>query len=138
MNVFLCYGTARDQLLAFRLQVMAAVGGITAFVPWRNPDAAGRKMIQERLKATDLVLVLVSSKLGRTAVKFMEGAEKLAKPMLVMDGSSVSYVGGDLRNYIEARWKDQRDQDRVRALLLLASGLVLLDQTACRRKKVSA
>ncbi len=94
MKAFISYSTALDQIIALRLQTMAAVYGITSYVPpatTRQVDS--RQLIPEvltELQASDVILAIVTHNPAASAVSEMNWAIAAGKLLVPIVGPTVS------------------------------------------------
>lgn len=90
MMVFISYGSATDQVTALRLQALAAVNGLTAFVPpahTRRSGAAGMDPeVRNKLAAADVVLGLAGAALTEPCRQELNHGIALRKNTIVMAG----------------------------------------------------
>src|SRR5690348_9757882 len=88
MNVFISYGSAADQVTALRLQALAAVNGLSAYVPpahtrEKSPavlDSASR----QKLKKTEVVLGVIGAGFTKACRQELDTAIALKKTTIVM------------------------------------------------------
>ena len=88
MNVFISYGDLADQVIALRLQALAAVNGMTVFVPpaWtRNPsrDLVSPE-VELKLKESDVVLGVVANGFAPACGAELDTGLLLGKQVIVM------------------------------------------------------
>ena len=101
MKAFISYSTALDQIIALRLQTLAAVYGITSYVPpatTRQIDA--RQLSPEvlvQLQASDVVLAIITHNPAASAVSEMNWAVASGKLLVPIVGPDVS--PGDYREF---------------------------------------
>lgn len=90
MMVFISYGSAADQVTALRLQALAAVNGLTAFVPpahtRRSGAAAMDPEVRNKLAAADVVLGLAGTELTEPCRQELSHGISLGKNTIVMAG----------------------------------------------------
>ena len=88
MKVFLSYGSVSDQVTALRLQALAAVNGLTVYVPpiyTRHSDAVLLDPgSEQKLKEVDVVLAIVGSGVTESCRQELNTALAFAKPTIVM------------------------------------------------------
>ena len=77
MKVFLSYGGTADQVTTLRLQALAAVNGLSVFVPpaltRQSPALVVESEVARRLGDSDVVLAVIASALTRGALKLPRG-----------------------------------------------------------------
>ena len=88
MKVFISYGDAADQVLALRLQALAAVNGLTVYVPPAftrqgiqtvlNPDIA------QKLSESEITLGVIGSGLSEACWQELNAGLSTGKHMIVM------------------------------------------------------
>ena len=88
MKVFLSYGSASDQVTALRLQALAAVHGLTVYVPPAHtralsPTLLGPEMNQ-RLAEADVILGVVGAGFTEACRQELNTAIALQKTTIVM------------------------------------------------------
>jgi hypothetical protein len=148
VKVFISYSTAVDQIIALRLQTMAAVYGLTTYVP---PATTRQSLTAEftpevltQLNESDVVLAVITHKPVPSAVNEMDFALRLAKLLIPVVSANVppeNYQGfqhfvlnlADLaqteREIVTFLTKKQQSETGKAALLGLATlalGLLLL------------
>lgn len=88
MKVFLSYGGAADQVTALRLQALAAVNGLTAYVPPAYTRGATAPVLDPemapRLNEADVVLAVVGAGLTEACRQEINTGLALSKPTIVM------------------------------------------------------
>src|SRR5258708_15609934 len=86
MRVFISYGSAGDQVTAMRLQALAAVNGLTVYVPpaFTRQSAALEPQSAEKLKEADVVLGDVGAGLTEACRQELNAALTLRKTAVVM------------------------------------------------------
>jgi hypothetical protein len=88
VKVFLSYGGLTDQVTALRLQALAAVNGLTAFVPpaytRHMPGALLDPTVTPRINDADIVLCVIGSVLSEACRQEIDTALALQKPVIVM------------------------------------------------------
>jgi hypothetical protein len=94
MKTFISYSTALDQIIALRLQTMAAVYGMTIYVPPATTRQAGGTgllipEVQEHLRQSDLVLAVITHRPTPSAVSEMNSAVTLRKLLIPIVGPGV-------------------------------------------------
>jgi hypothetical protein len=93
MKVFISYSTALDQIIAFRLQTMAAVYGMTVYVPpattRHQPTAALIPEVQKELAESSVVLGVITQAPAPGAVSEMNTALASGKLLIPIVGWTV-------------------------------------------------
>lgn len=86
MKVFISYGSAGDQVTAMRLQALAAVNGLTVYVPpaFTRRSAALEPQSAEKLKEADVVLGVIGAGLTEACRLELNAALTLRKTAVVM------------------------------------------------------
>lgn len=88
MKVFLSYGSAGDQVTALRLQALAAVNGLTAYVPpaYTRDSKAGvlDGDTASRIGDADVVLGVIATGLSEACRQEINTGLALRKPTIVM------------------------------------------------------
>jgi hypothetical protein len=88
VKVFLSYGGLADQVTALRLQALAAVNGLTAFVPpaytRQSPSDVLDQDVAARIGDSDVVLGVIGSGLSEGCGHELSVALALKKPVIVM------------------------------------------------------
>ena len=88
MKVFISYGSAGDQVTALRLQALAAVNGLTVYVPPAYTRQGAALLIDpesgQKLNEADVVLGVVGAGLMDACRLELNGALTLRKTTLVM------------------------------------------------------
>jgi hypothetical protein len=97
MKAFISYSTALDQIIALRLQTMAAVYGITSYVPsatTRQSDAPILSAeVQKHLQESDVVLAIVTHSSSASALSEMNWTVSQGKLLIpiISPGVSLEY-----------------------------------------------
>ncbi len=93
MKVFISYSTALDQVVALRLQTMAAVYGVASYVPvatTRNlPDARLSPEVTQNLSDSDVVLAVITHSPAPSAISEMNLAVERGKLLIPIIGPNV-------------------------------------------------
>ena len=88
MKVFLSYGSAGDQVTALRLQALAAVNGLTAYVPPAYTRGANVSTLDadtaRHLGGADVVLGVIATGLSEACRQEINTGLALRKPTIVM------------------------------------------------------
>jgi hypothetical protein len=88
MLVFLSYGASADQSTALRLQALAAVNGLTVYVPpastRRSPALLLSSDSAAKIAESDVVLGVVASGLSESCRQELNTSLTLRKPTIVM------------------------------------------------------
>lgn len=94
MQVFISYSIAIDQLVALRLQTLATVYGMTVYVPpasSREGFAASLSQeVEEKLRASDVVLAVMMHTPSTAAVNEMNAAIAARKILIPIVSPTVS------------------------------------------------
>ena len=90
MKLYIAYGTEADQVIALRLQALAAVNGLSAYVPpvyTRRAHAINLEPESHaKLLDSDVVLGVVTTSISDTLRRELEAARELLKQaMLIAD-----------------------------------------------------
>jgi hypothetical protein len=93
MKTFISYSTAHDQIIALRLQTLAAVSGMTVYVP----PATSRNVwngvlvpeVQKELRESDVILAVILENPAPSAVAEMNFAITTAKLLIPIVGPLV-------------------------------------------------
>jgi hypothetical protein len=93
MKTFISYSTAADQIIALRLQTMAAVYGMTIYVPpattRENRTGLLIPEVQEQLRQSDVVLAVITHRPAPSALSEMNSAVSLGKLLIPIVGPGV-------------------------------------------------
>jgi hypothetical protein len=88
MKVFISYGGAADQVTALRLQALAAVNGLTVYVPPAYTRQVGQTMIDpqasQKLAESDVVLAVIGAGLTESCRQELNRSFALRKTAIVM------------------------------------------------------
>ena len=88
MKVFISYGDVADQVTALRLQALAAVNGLTVYVPPARTRQASQMFLDpeagQKLNEAELVLGLVGAGLTEACRQELNTGMALRKNMIVM------------------------------------------------------
>src|SRR5216684_1086471 len=88
MKVFISYGSAADQVTALRLQALAAVNGLSVFVPpvhtRQVPTAVLAPEIRQQVIQAEVILGVVGAGLAEACSLEMNAGIMLNKSMIVM------------------------------------------------------
>jgi hypothetical protein len=93
MKAFISYSTALDQIIGLRLQTMAAVYGITSYVPsatTRQFDSPLSADVLTHLRESDVVLAIITHNPTSAAVSEMNWALTERKLLVPIVGPGVS------------------------------------------------
>jgi len=94
VKVFISYSTANDQIVALRIQTLAAVYGVTVFVPGattrKSQSPALPAAVQEQLRDSDVVLAVMMDAPSPAAVSELNLALAIGKLLIPILGPSVS------------------------------------------------
>ncbi len=148
MKVFISYSMPADQLVALRLQTLAAVYGLTVYVPpattRQTPNPELTEEVQGKLWESDVVLAVMMRNPAASAVSEMNWALATGKLMIPIVSPSVSpdyYVRfqphfmlnpadpsqteGAIVNFLADKQQTERTKTALLALTTLAVGLIL-------------
>ena len=93
MKIFISYSTAQDQIIALRLQTLAAVYGVTVYVPPATTRQGWTGVlvpeVQNHLSQSDVVLAVVTQNPTQGAVNEMNTALQLGKLLIPIVTQSV-------------------------------------------------
>jgi len=88
MKVFISYGSGADQVTALRLQALAAVNGLTVYVPpvhtRQNPTNFLYPEVSQKLGESDLILGVLSAGLTEACRQELNSSLALRKNTIVM------------------------------------------------------
>jgi hypothetical protein len=94
MKVFVSYGSAADQVTALRLQALAAVNGLTVYVPpIHTRQKSGNLLLPEtiqKLKESNVILGVVQSILSPACAQELNAGLTDRKDMIVMAGLAIA------------------------------------------------
>ena len=92
MKVFISYGSAADQVTALRLQALAAVNGLTVYVPPAHTRQSTSALLdpdtRQRLNDAEVVLGVIGAGLTDACRQELNIAIQLRKSTIVMSGQS--------------------------------------------------
>lgn len=104
MKLYIAYGTEADQVIALRLQALAAVNGLSAYVPpayTRQVHAINLEPESHaKLLDSEVILGVVTTKISDTLRLELESARELLKEAIVIADSSSAPV---LKDYSPGR-----------------------------------
>jgi hypothetical protein len=149
MQVFISYSTAIDQLVALRLQTMAAVYGLTVYVPpattRKTADPVLSSEVEDKLRESDVILAFTMHKPAASAVSEMNWALEQGKllipivspsaypehykrfqPYFVLDPADPSKTESAIINFLAEKQQADHFRTPLVALTTLALGLILL------------
>ncbi|HEV2341021.1 MAG TPA: hypothetical protein VGS15_04395 [Candidatus Acidoferrales bacterium] len=93
MKTFVSYSTAQDHIIALRLQTLAAVSGMTVYVPPATTRQTWNGVllpeIQKQLQESDMVLAVITHNPSQSAVNEMNTAVKLKRTLIPIVGENV-------------------------------------------------
>ncbi|MBS1874730.1 MAG: hypothetical protein JSU00_16055 [Acidobacteria bacterium] len=88
MKVYISYGNTADQVTALRLQALAAVNGLTVYVPPAYTRRDKRQFLEaesaQKLKDADVVLGVIRSGLSESCRQELDTSLTLGKATIVM------------------------------------------------------
>jgi hypothetical protein len=86
MKTFISYSTALDQIIALRLQTLAAVSGMTVYVPPATTRQVWTGLlvpeVQKELRESDVILAVITQNPTPSAVTEMNTAVTLGKLLI--------------------------------------------------------
>jgi hypothetical protein len=99
MKLYIAYGTEADQVIALRLQALAAVNGLSAYVPpvfTRRVRTINLEPESDaKLLESDVILGVVTTSISDTLRQELETARELSKEAIIIaDPSSASPLQG--------------------------------------------
>ena len=153
MQVFVSYSVAIDQLVALRLQTLAAVYGLTVYVPPANTrqtiGAGLSKEVENKLRESDVILAVIMHEPAESAVSEMNWAlanGKLLipivspsvapdyyarfKPNFVLDLNDPSKTESLIVNFLAEKQQANHSTAALVALTTLALGLILFSSNS--------
>jgi hypothetical protein len=97
LKLYIAYGTAADQVIALRLQALAAVNGLSVYVPpayTRHPAATALEPQSEaKLIDSDIILGVVTTGISEVCREELNAAQGLKKKAIVIaDPASASWL----------------------------------------------
>ncbi len=147
-NVFISYSAYADQVLALRLQTLAAVYGFQAYVPpaqTRQSEKLLRNDVHQQIAAADLFLAVVTQQPSTAAIAEVEharGLKRLIIPIVgpvvdrqflqsfpqafYIDPSNPGKVETEIVNFLQKSHTDKENRNLFLALTAVAVGLLLL------------
>jgi hypothetical protein len=148
MKIFISYGTASDQIVALRLQTLAAVYGLTIYVPpattRQTPNPAISAEVQQKLQESDVVLAVMMHSPAASAVSEMNWAFATGKllipivspfvpheyyaqfqPHFVVNPSDPSQTEGAIVRFLADKQQAEQTKTALLALATLALALFL-------------
>jgi hypothetical protein len=149
MKAFISYSTTLDQIIALRLQTMAAVYGIESYVPpatTRQTDLPYlSNEVKQRLQESDVVLAIVSHAPSASAVSEMNWSVAERKllipivgpgvspeyyshfqPFFIVDPADPSQAESQIVRYLAQRHQAQTTNGALVALATLSVALLVL------------
>jgi|SRR5438874_2715510 len=94
MKIFISYGSTDDQVTALRLQALAAVNGLSVYVPpahTRQPSiSAISPEPAQILHESDVVLGVIGTRFSDAGSQELNAALALGKPTIVMTGPALA------------------------------------------------
>ena len=153
MQVFVSYSIAIDQLVALRLQTLAAVYGLTVYVPpatTRQTISAGlSKDVEDKLRESDVILAVMMHEPAQSAVSEMNWALAQAKllipivspsvameyyahfqPHFVLDLADPSKTESSIVKFLAEKQQASHSTAALVALTTLALGLILFSSNS--------
>ena len=152
-TVFISYSAWADQVLALRLQTLAAVYGFQAYVPpAQTRQTAGALLkndIQQAISAADLFLAVVTQAPSQAAiaeVEYARGKSKLIIPIVgpyvdrnflqafpqafFIDPANPGKVEEDIVAFLQKSQTDRANRNLLVGLSALVVGLLLLSNSS--------
>ncbi len=94
LRIYIAYGAPADQVTALRLQALAAVNGLTVYVPpaYTRQDVSGQLDPQSdlRLRDADVVLGIVTFVLSDACRQELNAGKRLGKKTLVFADPAIA------------------------------------------------
>jgi hypothetical protein len=119
-KVFISYSAGADQVIALRLQTLAAVYGFSGYVPPAQTRQAGHALLREDVRhainESDLLLAVVTQAPSSTAVAEVEYARGLNSLIIPIVGPYVDR--SFLQSFPQAFYIDQSNPGKVEADIL--------------------
>jgi hypothetical protein len=120
MKVFISYSTALDQIIALRLQTMAAVYGMTVYVPPATTRSAVTPTlipeVQKQLSDSDVVLAVITHEPAPSALSEMASPGKLLIPIVSANVPQQYYAHFSRYFVVNPQDPSQAEQEIVRFL----------------------
>lgn len=152
-KVFISYSVSADQVLALRLQTLAAVYGFTASVPPAQTRQPGVALLRDEVRRwideSELFLAVVTQKPSNAAiaeVEYARGQKKLIVPIVgplvdsdflkafpqafYIDPSNPGKVETDIVDFLHQSHSAKANGQLLAGLTALAVGLLLLSATS--------
>ena len=153
MQVFVSYSMADDQLVALRLQTLAAVYGLTVYVPpatTRQTIEPGlSREVEDRLRESDVILAVMMHAPAQSAVSEMNWALAEGKllipivspsvaleyyahfrPHFVLDLADPSKTESSIIKFLAEKQQANHSTAALVALTTLALGLILFSSNS--------
>jgi len=153
MQVFISYSMATDQLVALRLQTLAAVYGLTVYVPpattRQSFDHGLSKEVEDKLRGSDVILAVMMHDPSAGAVSEMNAALTYGKllipivspsvpaeyyaafqPHFVLNLTDPSQTESEIVRFLAERQQTSDSQAALVALTTLALGLILFSSNS--------
>jgi hypothetical protein len=93
VKTFVSYSTAQDHVIALRLQTLAAVSGMTVYVPPATTRQTWTGVllpeVQKQLQESDIVLAVITQNPTQSTVNEMNTAVKLRRTLIPIVGENV-------------------------------------------------
>jgi hypothetical protein len=148
MRTFISYSTAHDQIIALRLQTLAAVYGMTVYVPPATTRQTWPGVlvpeVQDQLREADVVLAVITQGPTPSAVAEINTASQLGKLVIpivsygvpqqhyihfpayfIVNPSDPSQTEGEIVKFLAQKQQAQSTRVGLLALATLAVGLLL-------------
>lgn len=149
VRVFISYSTALDQIIALRLQTVAAVYGMTVYVPPASTRRSDTPQLPEevidQLKHADVVLAVITQQPAQSTVSEMNlalGFRRLLipivspgvppqfyaefKPHFVVNPADPSTTEQEIVSYLANKQQAEAGKTAIFALAIFAVALLLL------------
>jgi hypothetical protein len=149
MKAFISYSTALDQIIALRLQTMAAVYGITSYVPSATTRQVDSPYLSEEvlryLQESDVVLAIITHNPAASAVMEMNWSVAQGKllipivssgvppeyyskfqPFFVVNPADPSQAERQIVQYLAQKQQAQKTNNALVALATLSVALLVL------------
>src|SRR5690348_12077389 len=93
MKTFISYSTAADQIVALRLQTLAAVYGMTVYVPPADTrlswEGSLDPEVEKQLKTSDVVLAVITQVPSQSAINEMNAAIQYKRLLIPIVSNAV-------------------------------------------------
>jgi len=94
LKVYIAYGTASDQIIALRLQALAAVKGLSVYVPPAHTRGVGSTVLdpqsEAHLRESDVVLGVITGFVSEFCRQELNTAKNLGKKTILLAEPSLA------------------------------------------------